>query len=37
MEQEVELCDEVGTVEDFAYLGDRMSPCGGCEVAVTAE
>ena len=24
------------TVREFAYLGDRMSPVGGCESAVTA-
>ena len=34
VEQEVRLCDEVETVREFTYLGDRVS--GGCEAAVTA-
>ena len=34
MEQEEKLCDEVETVNEFTYLGDRVS--GGCEAAVTA-
>ena len=29
-------CDEVDTVREFAYLGDRVSACGGCDSAVTA-
>ena len=28
MEQEGKLCDEVETVNEFTYLGDRVS--GGC-------
>ena len=36
MKQEVKLCDEVETVSDFTYLGDRVSAGGGCEAAVTA-
>ena len=35
MEQEEKLCDEVETVRDFTYLGDRVSAGGGCEAAVT--
>ena len=35
MEQEVKLCDEVETISEFTYLGDRVS-AGGCEAAVTA-
>ena len=35
MEQEVKLCDEVETVKEFTYLGDRVSAGGGCEAAVT--
>ena len=29
-------CDEVETVQEFAYIGDRVSAGGGCEAAVTA-
>ena len=36
MEQEEKLCDEVETVREFTYLGDRVSEGGGCEAAVTA-
>ena len=36
MEQEVNLCDEVGTVSEFTYHGDRVSAGGDCEAAVTA-
>ena len=36
MEQEVKLCDEVETVSEFTYLGDRVSVGGGCEADVTA-
>ena len=36
MEQEVRLCDEVETVSEFTYLGDRVSADGGCEATVTA-
>ena len=35
MEQEVKLCDEVKTVREFTYPGDRVNAGGGCEVAVT--
>ena len=30
------LCDEVETVKEFSYLGDRVSVSGGCRAAVTA-
>ena len=36
VEQEVKLCNEVETVSEFTYLGDRVSAGGGCEAAVTA-
>ena len=36
MEQEEALCDEVETVGEFTYLGDRVSASGGYEAAVTA-
>ena len=36
MEQEEKLCDEVQTVLEFTYLGDRVSAGGGCEASVTA-
>ena len=36
MEQELKLCDEVETVSEFTYLGDRVSAGGGCEAAATA-
>ena len=36
MEQEKKLCDEVETIREFIYLGDRLSAGGGCEAAVTA-
>ena len=36
MEQEVKLCDEVETVSEFTYLGDRVSAGGGSEAVVTA-
>ena len=36
VEQEVKLCDEVETVSEFTYLGDRVSDVGGCVVAVAA-
>ena len=35
MEQEEKVCDEVEAVQDFIYLGDRVSAGGGCEAAVT--
>ena len=34
MEQEEKLCDEVETVREFTYCGDRVSAGGGCEAAV---
>ena len=37
MEQEPKLCDEVETVSEFTYLGDRVSAGGGCEAVVTAK
>ena len=36
IEVKEQLCDEVETVEEFCYLGDRFSASGGCEAAVTA-
>ena len=30
------MCDEVGTVKGFCYLGDRLNASGECEAAVTA-
>ena len=36
MEQEETLRDQVETVGQFTYLGDRLSAGGGCEAAVTA-
>ena len=30
------LYDEVETVKDFCYFGDRLNATGGCETAVTA-
>ena len=36
VEQEEKLCDEVETVREFTYLGDRVSADGGCEADVTA-
>ena len=32
----MKLCDEVETVSEFTYLGDRVSADGGCEAALTA-
>ena len=34
--QKETLSDEVETVREFTYLGDRVSAGGGCEAAVTA-
>ena len=31
------LCDEVETVKEFCYLGDRLNASGGCETAVTSK
>ena len=36
VQQEEKACDEVETVQEFTYLGDRVSEDGGCEAAVTA-
>ena len=36
VEQEVKLCDEVKTVSEFTYLGNRVSAGGGCVAVVTA-
>ena len=36
MEHEAKLIDEVETVREFTYLGDRVSAGGGCEAAVPA-
>ena len=36
MEQEEKPCDEVETVSEFTYLGDRVSAGRGCEAALTA-
>ena len=36
VEQEEKLCDEVKTVGEFTYLGDRVCSSGVCEVAVAA-
>ena len=36
VEQAVKLCDEVETVREFTYLGDRVNAGGECEAAVTA-
>ena len=35
-EQKERLCDEVETVREFTYLGNRVSVGGGCEAAATA-
>ena len=36
VEQEERLCDEVETVREFTYLGDRVSTGGESKAAVTA-
>ena len=36
VEQEDKLCDEVESVQECPYLGDRVSAGGGCEADVTA-
>ena len=36
LEQEEKLCNEVETIIEFTYLGDRVSTGEGCEAAVTA-
>ena len=35
VEQEEKLCDEVETVLEFTYLGDRVRADGECEAVVT--
>ena len=30
------LCNEVETINEFCYLGDRLGSIGRCEAAVTA-
>ena len=35
VKQEV-MCDELETVKEFCYLGDRLNANGGCEAAVIA-
>ena len=37
MEQEEKICNEVETVREFTYLGDRVSAGGRCEAAVTVK
>ena len=32
-----ELCEEVESVRDFCYLGDRVNASGGCEAAVKSK
>ena len=36
VEQVERLCDDVETVSEFTYLGDRVGACGVCESAATA-
>ena len=36
VEQEEKLCDYVATVDEFTYLGDRLSAGGVCESVVTS-
>ena len=36
VEQQEKSCDEVETVRQFIYLGDRVSAGGGCEAVVSA-
>ena len=36
VEQEEKLCNEVDIVQEFTYLGDKVSAGGGCVAAVTA-
>ena len=36
MEQEEKSYDDMETVMEFTYLGDRVSAGGRCEAAVTA-
>ena len=34
VEQEEKICDEVKTVREFTYLGDRVSAGGACDAVV---
>ena len=36
MDQKEKLSDEVETLSEYTYLGERVITDGGCEVAVTA-
>ena len=36
VEQEVKSCDEVETLSEFTYHGDRVSAGGRCKAAATA-
>ena len=36
VEHEEKLCDQLKTVQEFTYLGDRVRAGGGCETALTA-
>ena len=36
VDKEEKSCDEVESVREITYLGDRVSAGGGCEAAVTA-
>ena len=36
VEQEENVCDEMETVKELTYLGDRVSTGGGCKTDVTA-
>ena len=36
VKQEETSCDDVQTVSEFTYLGDRVTAGGGCEAALTA-
>ena len=33
----MKLCNEVETVNEFCYLGDRLNSSGGCEATVTVQ
>ena len=37
VEQEEKLCDEVVTIREFTYHGDRVSTGGGCEATVSVQ
>ena len=37
VEHEEKLCDEVETLRQFSYLGDRVNAGGGCETAVSVK